>query len=644
MFETVAEIKRAVQDKGKDMSKLRSQMESDWGLWALEQMPGDEAKQGYRRYTSSAPKNYSDKMVHGINRAQMTIQIKLPPDASDDEKDAANVGEMYLHGSLQSNDRRLAIQGEPPLREGCGFLITLRGWIGLRCLVYVPEGGDETVFDIQPWDIMHTTWDKGPNGLLWACRTWFATRAQIFSEWGIETHRLHTQVWDWFDEKNNAVIVGNQFGKNPTEHHIEHVPVYVGPVGSIPTIQSQSFGATLEHQGAGAFAASRGLYGPRNMHIARLMDITDRAAVGSIVYESEKGDKKLEGDPWQSWQEISVARGDSVKPLVLPNAPAETAVVLEVINTDLEQSTLPSPLAWGGTSAAMSGRALAHLSDATRSVYSPRTGALASAYRWLCEELLAQFRMKGIKPVSLSGHMPTGAFFQNDVKPTEIDKSWFVSVKVEPKLPRDEEKEIMMAKAATTPSTPGGEALMSMDTAREMIMKLDDPGAERDKVLAEMGETLPPIMMANIAKALDERGQPDLAKQVLALMAPGGTGAPGAAAPPPEQPAEEEIPPQVKVIRDVVEALQELGQEQLASELVQALQSEQGPSEELITRIIDVLVQAGEENLARAFIDALRAGMPPQGGPAGPQGPQGPTAPPSQDQRLANVGLAGPRG
>ena len=55
-----------------------------------------------------------------------------------------------------------------------------------------------------------------------------------------------------------------------------------------------------------------------------------------------------------------------------------------------------------------------------------------------------------------------------------------------------------------------------MDTTREEILHLRDPDAESDKVLAEMGESLQPIIAANVAAALVRRGKPEMAEQVTA--------------------------------------------------------------------------------------------------------------------------------
>jgi len=552
-FDTAAEITKLVAEKEGEtgFTALRDRMEEDFDLFCLTPY---EAKKGYQSYTSSAPRNFFDKVLDGLNRAQLTIQIELPEKATDKQTDAASIGELYLFGALAAIDRRLRLRGEPSLREGLGFFIALRGWYALRALVYASK--DETVFDVLPWDPLHVTWETGPNGLLWAAYKRKVTKAQIQAEYGITISGKDAELIDFWDEEKNSVVIKNDFAKKPTKHNIGHVPVNIGSIGSMPTIQTKDFSSTIEYQGDSVWAASRNLYKPFNKHISELMDIHERARIGSLVYESEDGETGVEGDPYQTFKIIPIKKGDILKPLEMPQPPASTGMIAGVISEDKEQSTLPYPLAHGGTRAAETGVALSIRLDQTKSVYNPRSGGLAEGYTWLCEELLSQYAQKGMKAVDLKGYKPNGQFFQQKVKPTEIDPSWHISVKCEPRMPRDREREIFMAKAATDPNAMG-EALVSMDTARDDYLQLPDPAAEKEKVLAERGESLPPIQVRQIARALQERGKPELAQEVLAMLGPQQ----GQQAP--------QLPPEL--IEAVVQALMASGQPQLAEALIATL-------------------------------------------------------------------------
>ncbi len=516
MYDTVAEITQAIKDKDDTLVNLKSRMSDDFDLYTL--LPY-EADSGYEAYTTSAPRNFFDKVSDGLDSAELSIQIKLPDDASEEDRRKASVGELYLFGALSEVDRNLRSIGEPPLRSQLGFYASLRGWLSLRCLVYPQK--DRTVFEVLPWDILHTTWEMGPRGILWAANKRRLTKSQIYSEYEIEIKGKDAELIDWWDEDRNSIIIEADFIKKPTAHKLGHPPVFIMPVGSMPTIQNKSFASTIEYRGDSIYSAARGLYEPFNKITSRTMDIYERAVVGSIVHASKKGDRALEGDPYKTYQEIKISTDEDeiITPLETPKAPPETAILHSILNQDITQSTLPYPLAYGGTKQAMSGAALGVLVQGTKSVFNPRTAVIEQAYIWLCEEFLSQYKEMG-KSVNLKGFKPDGKFFITKVKPKEIDPEWFISVRYEPKLPRDREQEIMMSLAATQRRTSDDIPLLSKQTAREDILLLRDPDAEEDKALEEIGEGLPPIMAAKIAAALKARGKEDLAQDVLALLAP----------------------------------------------------------------------------------------------------------------------------
>ena len=638
-FDTIEDIKKAVEQKEADLEDLRVRMNEDFDLLTLQEYV---ARKGYESYTSSAPKNFFDKVTDGLNRATVTIQIKLPEKATKKAKQAASDGELFLFGALASIDRQRIAAGEPPLREEMGFFIDLRGWYAVRLLVFVPKGEKAVRFDAQPWDPIHVTWERGRDGLIWAAYKTNVTAAQAEDEYGITIAGKEAIKIDFFDKKKNAVIIGNEWAKEPEDHDIDHVPVHIGAVGSMPSLQPSSTTITgsadptaslIQYRGDSVWSASRNLYKPHNKYVSSLMDTQRRATVGSLVHASPGGTKKLKGDPYRNFQIIPTdsATGESIKSLELPVAPPETAAILGLINADIQQSTLPYPLAYGGTTEAMSGVALSKLEDATRSVYSPRTGAMARTYSWLCEELLIQFSKKIDRPSTLRGFKPDDeVFFEVTAKPDKIDPDWFVSISVEPRMPRDKEAEIAMALAATSRRGPDDIPLMSKETARETILRLRDPHSEESRALVEMGKSLPAVMAAEIGAALQRNGEPELAKRVLEATAGGGQPPPAAGAAPPatvdQPPAPDGAPPEQspvdQVFAKVVEVLNRAGRAEMAQQFMAAATSGQ-LTQEILQPVVQVLMQMGEQQLVGALFEIL--GIPPPeelGAPAASAGQQ----------------------
>jgi hypothetical protein len=577
-FNTVDDIKAAIDRVEQDMAQLVTRWDEDFDLLTLVEY---DAKKGYESYTSPAPKNYFKKILDGLNRAAVTIQIKLPEDTSEEDRRNASTGELFLHGGLNAADRRLIKSDKPTLRRGIGFNMCLRGWFAVRALVYVPKGHDETVFDIMPWDPMHVTWEHGSEGLLWAAHKRMVTKAQALAEYGVESTKADVEVIDFWDVDNNSIIIGSEFNKEPEPHNIGHVPVLIGAVGSMPTMQPGRFATNttldassslLEFRGESVWDSARNIYGPMNKYVSQVMDMAKKSVVGSLLHFTKDGKGRIEGDPHETFQIIPMKIGESLEPLRAPEAPPEVAALLRIIGADVQQSTLPDPLAFGGTEAPESGRALAIRLEATRSQFNPYTEALATVYTWVCEEMLSQFSGKGAKPTVMRGFNVDNEFFQVTVKPSEVKKDWFVSVRVEPRLPRDEEIEIATASAATARPSPDEQPLLSKRTAREDILRLRDPDAEEGRILAEMGLSMPPIVAARIAAALKRQGEDELAAQITALADQGRNGqTPGP--PTPGQPTPGQPSPEIPMLVEaLVRAFTDAGFPQIAEALVGVLQ------------------------------------------------------------------------
>ena len=656
LFTDAGDILKAVKYQQAEMEDLRIRMEDDFDVYKLTEY---SAKSGYESYTSTAPKNFFDKILDGVNRAALTINIRTDEGAKEDERDDANQGELFLIGALNDIDRRARFRREKALRRNIAFMACLRGWIALRCLVYIPEGEKNTIFDVLSWDPMHVTWEDGPGGLVWAAYQRKATKSQIHAEYGHIIEGDDALVTDFWTREKNCILVNSEFIKEPMEHMIGHVPIFIGNVGDMPNIQQKDFTGqtlrsnnTLEYQGESVWSTARDIIEPRNQYISQLMDTAKRSVAGSLVHKSKAGDKKIKGDPYASFQEIVIEEGEEIYPLDLPSAPPETAAILGAIDHDWQQSTLPYPLAYGGTQAAESGRALAIRIEATRSAYSPRTHLLRECYQWLCEEILGQFAnpKRKNKAVDLHGESNEMSFFQVTKKPTDIKEDWVVDVIVEPRLPRDEAEEINMSIAATRSGGSGEQPLMAISSARRDILKLKNPDLEEQRVLAEMGKALPPIMNRRIAAAMasegDEEGAgilmnwinsqeqgaqaapTDMSGQPIGATAPAGApAATNGAAPQRAGPSPEET----QLLQEVMTVLVEAGRQDLAQELAQTLDGAAAPRDGLLDEIINVLQNSGAGELAQALLQALGAGQP-TGQPTGQ--PVAPTQPIAQPQRI----------
>jgi hypothetical protein len=664
LYTTVSEILAAVQDEEEYLNEARQQMESDFGMIFLEDSGFEPEDNTYAEFVDPAPQNFFNKVVDGANRALVRIAIKLPEDSSDDDKSQASDGELFIFGALKNIDDRLTATQEPPLRESIVWHGACRGWMAVRCIVHIPDKKTEVAFDVVPWDPMHMTWKSGKNGLLWAAYKRWLSYAEAYTEYGEEVAEKVGEkgaiTVDWWDTEGNSIIVGSDFIKDNEPHGLDHVPVFLTPVGSMPTVMPSVTGLksndqrnAIKHRGQSVLHAWRQTIGPHNEEVSFIMDVARRARDAPLLYETESGTKTLKDDPYGSFKIISLAQGEKLAPIPLPPTPPESEQILSVIQRGRLEATLPQPISHGGSSSPESGIALAIRIDQTRSVYSPRTEGVARVYSWLCKELIGQTKKKaGRKSIPLSGFNSDNEFFRITMTPKQLDPEWFFDVRVEPRLPRDETEEANRFMMLTS-SPADGEAGMSYETGREEILKIRNPAAEHGRVLREKAERLPPVQITALASSLAEQGNEEGARQVLAwgiqegaIAPPEEEGAPagpaGPAAPAgPAGPAANGTAPVaeegsleeafVMLLDQIKNALMQGGIDensiiQLLTPFVRFLDGEDAPTVEAIRALAQILVEAGQEELAQALAEIANAlGLLGQTGP--PQAPQAPQAP-----------------
>ncbi|MFA5377184.1 MAG: hypothetical protein WC455_15645 [Dehalococcoidia bacterium] len=550
---TASEIVEMVEKKRNStaMADLRDQMDADFDLYSL--IPY-KAETGHQSYTSPKPRNDFGKVYAGLNKASLTWQVVVPEDAPKDERDAGNRMEAFYTGVLDRVDRQLRQKGEPPLRQGLSWFACARGAIGLKCLIYTDQEKN-VVIDIGAEDPLHTTWERGTEGLAWKAYEYSIGKVEALQRYDIDLgDDDEGRVIDFYDTEINAIVLTHgttkttkEFVKEPTPHGLDHVPGYIGFAGGMPTVYNSNNELQLKHRAASVYHSSRTIYEPFNKQVSFIMDAAEKSVAGALAYTTEDGKKGITGDPFSSWKIIKLKIGEKLEALQPPKVPAESSAILELLDRDKQESTVPFPIGYGLDPQAHSGAALAMINDNMRSIYDPFAALIEDAYHWLLEEIAKQFVKKGQK-LKLNGFDKSGKFFQMDIKPHEVKDDWYIQIKCEPKLPRDEAGELRMALEATQ-GRPDGEPMLSYLTAREKIVKIQNPDSERtriqDEKIRRMIEASPQIQIRRVATKLLEEGDREGALELLAsLPAPNkGRGAPqGEQQPPPN--GQQPSPPQ----------------------------------------------------------------------------------------------------
>ena len=161
---TADEIVNLVEAHREATYPMRDRMQDDYDLYIMR--PYD-AGDGYESYTSNEPRTYADKIISWMAAAELIIRIPNLEEPRD-MREMNDAKEKFLIGLFRGADERLRRRMQPSLREQLSWYIALRGWYAGRALFHV-DSKERVQIDITPWDIMHTYWGEGEEGLAWAC-------------------------------------------------------------------------------------------------------------------------------------------------------------------------------------------------------------------------------------------------------------------------------------------------------------------------------------------------------------------------------------------------------------------------------------------------------------------------------------------
>lgn len=511
-------------------STLKDRWDTDFNLWR--QKPYSAGK-GYVSYTSNSARILVDKLVAILGLSNLLIRIPMDDLLGDDRKIASNV-ERFLYGALNLNDERLARIGQPSLRDALSWLFSVRGGVALLTYVYKNEAG-KTITKLAPWDLYSTAYEFGEDGVRKAVHKRMATRESILKEYPNLESKIslwqkltgggkptdNIAVYNYFDDKDNAIVVGTEWAKEPEPHGCDGCPVDIIKVGAMPSVLSTSKEA-LEMEafrGESSLAANRHLYPVINKLLSDYATIIRRGVKTPMVLKSADGKTTLEGDMYQVEKAsvIPMRREDSLEPAMKQTMPQEAAALLSIVSAEIERGGLPAST-YGELRFRLSGYALSQLQQAIVTAITSLTIAMERAYTGAANRLIEQFADGGFEPVEVTGETSRGEKFgvpqRLKIKSSDLKKDWRPEVRFVAQLPKDDAQMMNLANIARM----GEEPLLSMDTIRDEYLGIQDPDLERTKIEEEWGKNIPIVRLQKTFQAYVERGEFHLASLVLQEM------------------------------------------------------------------------------------------------------------------------------
>ena len=508
------EITALVDNHYDQTEPLRSRMDDDHKLYRLEEF---DAGEGYQSYTSNEPQVYADKLISWMTTAELIIRIPYG-NSEREQRENNDSKEKFLAGLLKAADERLINRFQPTVRQQMAWFITLRGWYAGRALLVKDDEG-ETYVDIQPWDPMHTYWGEGKKGIAWACYKTIKTPTEIKAIWGVDLKGEGDEsddddgidVYDFYDSEDNIVCTDNRILKKRTKHGADRPPVFLGPVGATPLVQSitdTGNNDTIEDYGESCYKSSRDLFDKHNFMMSVMLELTARSRRQGLKVKSRDGTKTLEEDPFKEGSEIALGQGEDVEPLGLLEMARESGAFMGMVSGEMQRGGLPHSI-YGQLEFQLSGFAINTLRQGVETVLVPRLTALERAYKTIFELMCDQYISGAFKSIEVSGQDQNRMYFSEEISSDTIKNAGDVEVSLVGQLPQDEMSKMSMAQIAREGPTP----LLSDVFIRDNILGLQSADQMDDSIKVQMSESmLPEAGLWTMLQAALRSGREDLAQ------------------------------------------------------------------------------------------------------------------------------------
>lgn len=523
------EIIRAVRMQDEETRSLRDRMEGDYRLYRLEPFREVDADgvpvEGYRSYTSNAPQVFADKVIQWIARSEFHYRI---PQAGRTrrQREADDLKERWTRGVMAVLDRQLLRRMEPPMRDVTAFYNAVRGMVAGRWLMMNTRSG-ETVVDMTPWDPLRTYWSVGPDGLEWACYRVRKTRGEIWSEYGVDAGGgdesagvlgrgggdAEVDVFDYYDRERNTVVAGNGVVlKRPTPHGGERVPVVIAAAGAAPLARSDWGADYAGDYGESVFKSNRGIYDKQNLMMSIFLELAARSRKPPLGVRSRDGRKSLDDDPYREGTTISMAEGDDIQPFPLLQTTQDAASLTGQISGEVQRGSIPFSV-FGELQFQLSGFAINTLRSGLDSLLRPRLTAETAFYSQGLELLTEQYASGRFAPLHLSASY--AGRFDASMTPEAVSRGGEPEIRLDSNLPEDDTAKFAQARIAREGAVP----LLPDRWIYDNILKIRDADNIEQAVSAQMARRgTPESLMLGSMLASADRGEEEYARLYAAEL------------------------------------------------------------------------------------------------------------------------------
>lgn len=504
---------KQVSDKRDELGEVFSRMDKDETLYYLEtykmkRLPPrhNEDMPDVANITLNDPLIFGNKgiAVLGATSKQTIIEGEGLKDTQTSRI------EGFLDDVFYVIDKSLPKKKIPGLDAFINEQVCLRGRWATRVCVRIGKDGS-IVFDVLPTDGKCFANDSDGERDIWDAHWYNQTKTQIEREYNKPGDKPVTvasgqgEVVDFWNDEVNIIFVDKQIARiQPNTYGKPPFVSVMCPIGSF--LNSTR---AIAHQGESIFWPNRDIWPEKNRVASILLTMTINALFGALQFKNPAGAQaiKPQVSPFEAHTVQPIPVNASYEQIPFSDIKRATNLLYSILETCLQRGSIAA-IDYGTLTFPLSSLAITRLTASRDDIFLPRVNTIAEYYQALSREIIDQCIALG-QAIEIKGAGSKNKYTIADLEGEYTIQYQFRTISAEQKL----------ADLSTANASRG---LLSEDTIRRDILKLDNPDGEKFAIQSEEAEKIDEVLflfrrgMALLEKRDGEK--PSMANMVEAYI------------------------------------------------------------------------------------------------------------------------------
>lgn len=519
---------------------------------------------GYRRFITNDPRVAIDKAQSVLTTNDAYWRIEMPAgDCEPEERETIAKVERALSGLVDEIDQQFLERGDMPLWKQAAWFALMRGWIWAKCHVTQSaiDMGLESPLITELYDprMVYPVLDAvGLSEFIAEKPTTLATLLNFYPELfqarqdlsKLDPNMPCIKIEYWsndrvarkgesatlvcFDAAGSSAQNKSQWLINPYEHGLKPaaLPVFGVPVNGIPIkdkpaismymraamLEKQDFvGPVSWHDPSGWVAESgRGLLSTVEDNIPQYNELIATAlqhfgmnTFGTLAFNTLSGEVPEYRKGMNA--EIPLKMGETVQRLNPMPINDDAWKLISILKDERQRGTL-ADIIQAASGFQGTGVLFQQIINAARHGLEPFANGLTNFGVQMGSHVLAQFQVaKNIKPLSLIVRSKR-SYFRLEFDPAKDlqERKYRPYPVFKPALPEDLMTKAQTAQLLLNPAAP----IMSLVTVLDEVFMVEDPEGEVERMLVDMANREPAIVLERMAQAFEKEDHPEFAAQL----------------------------------------------------------------------------------------------------------------------------------